>query len=158
MRLEGTCLGDIEVEGEKIITVPEGILGFQNSKRYVILDHNEDSPFKWLQSVDEPEVTFVIINPLFFKADYCIQIYRNEISVLEPFDSNDILIMVIVTIQKDSKDITANLQGPLIINPKNQLAKQVVLANNEYTTRHSIMPLYPPQENDLGRRSILQTM
>ena len=142
MKLEGTHFGDIEVEREEVITVPEGVLGFPNSKRYIILDHSESSPFKWFQSLDEPGLSFIIINPLLFEPDYRVQMDRKEISILEPFESDGLLIMAIVTIQ-ESKEITANLQGPLVINPKNQLAKQIVLADGGYTTRHSILPPAP---------------
>jgi len=158
LRLEGTCLGDVEIEGENIITVPEGIPGFPHSKRYVMLENDKDSPFKWLQSIDESDLAFIIINPLYFKADYKIRIDHRDISILEPFDLDDMLVMVIVTIQRDPKQITANLKGPLIINPKNRLAKQVVLVDSEYPTRHHINSIMFPQDHDSHPRTMLETL
>lgn len=158
MILEGTRFGDIEVDWEKIITIPEGILGFPNSKRYVLLDHSGDSPFKWFQSVDEPELTFIIIDPLFFKPDYRIEISRNEIPTLQPFAPDDLSVMAIVTIKEGAKDITANLQGPLVINTKNRLAKQVVLVNTQHTTRHSIKFLFSPKVCNASPHPTLQTV
>lgn len=147
MRLEGTRFGDIAIDGEKIITIQEGLLGFPDSRRYVILDHSEDSPFKLFQSVDEPELTFIIIDPMLFKADYRVQVACKKIPMLEPFEPDDLLIMSIVTIQEGSKEITANLQGPLVINTRNRFAKQVVLVDTEYTTRHSIKSLFHPKKS-----------
>lgn len=159
MILEGTRLGDIEIRGEKIISVPEGILGFPGSKRYVILDHGKDSPFKWFQSVDEVELSFIIVNPLLFvqEVDYPLHIYEKEITILQPFTPEELLVMVIVTFQKDLKDITLNLQGPLVINTKNQLAKQVVLADRIYPTRYSIKYLFSPEGCETKTRVMLQT-
>lgn len=158
MRLEGTRFGNIEIDWENAITIPEGILGFPNSKRYIILDHSGDSPFKWLQSVDEPDLTFVIIDPLFFKADYRIEVGRDEIPTLGPFTQEDLLVMAIVTIQEKGKDITANLQGPLVINVKNRLARQIVLIGTEYAIRHSIKSFFTPRRGNVAQHTMPQTL
>ena len=160
MILEGTRLGNIEIEREKIISVPEGILGFPKSKRYVILNHGEDSPFKWFQSVDEPALSFVIVNPLLFvpEADYTSHIFNREIPLLRPFSTEDLLVMAIVTIQKDLEDITINLQGPLVINVKSQLAQQVVLVDTPYTTRYSIKSLFFPKTGETEPQATPQTL
>ncbi|MFX8906989.1 flagellar assembly protein FliW, partial [Acinetobacter baumannii] len=62
--------GDVEVALERVIHFVKPILGFESTERYVILDHAEDSPFKWLQSADQPELAFVVTNPKFFGIEY----------------------------------------------------------------------------------------
>lgn len=131
--------GDIEIEEEKIIKMPEGIFGFPDQKRFFIMNH-KDTPFKWLQSLDDPSLAFVIMNPIIFEPNYHINIPKSEVACLDIFEEKDALVMVIISIPKDPSKMTANLQGPLVINTKKMLAKQLILSDGKYTTRHYIFP------------------
>ena len=70
LSIETGRFGTVQVDEERIIQFGEPILGFQDSTRFIILDHAEDSPFKWLQSIDEPDLAFVVTNPKFFGVEY----------------------------------------------------------------------------------------
>ena len=139
MKIKTTRFGEIEIPDKDLITMPQGIIGFQELKRYVILDHEKDSPFKWLQSIDDGSIAFVLINPLTFKPDYEVEVSESEIKELELESEEDAVISVIVTIPSNPKNMTANLKGPLIFNLKNRRGKQIVLMDQKYTTRHNIM-------------------
>lgn len=134
-----TRFGEIEVKAEDLIELPSGLIGFPELKRYVLLDHDKDSPFKWLQSLDDGAIAFVLINPLLFKADYTVEVTEAEVSDLQLSDEDDAVISVIITIPTNPQNMTANLKAPLVFNLKNRKGKQLVLSNSAYTTRHNIM-------------------
>ncbi len=139
MKVNTTRFGEIDVPENDLILMPQGVIGFQDLKKYVILDHEKDSPFKWLQSVEDGSIAFVLINPLTFKPDYEVEVTEAEINDLELESEEDAVISVIVTIPSNPKNMTANLKGPLIFNLKNRKGKQIVLQDPRYTTRHNIM-------------------
>ena len=122
-----------------LLHFPSGILGFQDIKDYIILDDEAGSPLKWLQAVDEPEVSFVMTEPSLFVSDYQVEIADQDGEELQVEDPDHLAVFVLITLPLDDKSLmTANLQGPIVINTKNYYAKQVVLHNSPYHTRHPI--------------------
>jgi len=139
LKVKTTRFGEIEVKDEDVINLPSGLIGFPELKRYILLDHDKESPFKWLQSLDDGAIAFVLINPLLFKPDYTVEVSEGEVSDLTIEAEEDAVISVIITMPSNPQNMTANLKAPLIFNLKNRLGKQVILNNSEYTTRHNIM-------------------
>jgi len=141
MLLNTRHFGTIEVNEEDIIQFPEGIPGFEDTKEFVLLGdtQDEDSPFKWLQGIDNPQLAFVIIDPKAFKHDYNPELPPSEIEVLEIKDISKVLIYSIVVIPDDVSKMTANLKAPVVINAENNKGKQVLLNNPEYQVKHSIL-------------------
>ena len=139
MEIKTTRFGQVEIDENLIITLPEGILGFEDFRRYIILDHfDKESPFKWLQSVEDPSLAFVITDPLVFIPEYKARISKEEVSSIELSDVSKSIIVVIVNIKRDHSEITINLQGPVVINADKKLAKQVVIRESDYSVRHTI--------------------
>ena len=134
-----TRFGEIEVKHEELLELPAGLIGFPELKRYVLLDHDKESPFKWLQSLDDGAIAFVLINPLLFKPDYTVEVTEAEVSDLEIKQEEDAVISVIITIPTNPQNMTANLKAPLVFNLQNRRGKQLVLNQAAYTTRHNIM-------------------
>lgn len=134
-----TRFGEIEIEETEVITLPNGLIGFPELKKYVLLDHDKESPFKWLQSIDDGTIAFVLINPLLFKPDYSVEVTETEVSELDLKKEEDAVISVIITMPSNPQNMTANLKAPLIFNLQNRNGKQVILNNSEYTTRHNII-------------------
>ncbi len=133
--------GDVAVEEDRLICFVEPILGFAGSSRYVILDHSEDSPFKWLQSADEPELAFVVTNPQFFNIPYEFELTDEHAAQLGLTTAEDALVLTIVNIpQGDPAKMTANLLGPIIINQSQRKAMQVVLSDSSYSTKTRLIP------------------
>lgn len=153
MKFNTVRFGEIEVAEDKIITMTEGLLGFANITRYVILDHAPGSPFHWLQAVDDPEVAFIIIDPLCFKPDYKVAVAAGELSDLKLERMEDAVVCAIVTVPDDPNEMTANLQGPLVINADKRLAKQVVLYDGPYTTKHKIFSATQSQPREAEKLS-----
>lgn len=139
MKVQTSRFGDIEVDEADIISLPEGLVGFPELNRYVLLDHDTDSPFKWLQSVDDGSMAFVVISPLTFRPDYTVEVTEEEIKVLQLDDPDQAVISVIVTIPVDPKKMSANLKAPLIFNLENRLGKQLILRDPQFQTKHFIM-------------------
>lgn len=134
-----TRFGDLEVRDEDVILVAEGLLGFAACKRYVLLEDPQQEPFLWFQSLDDPALAFVLVDPVLFFSSYRVAIPREEISDLELADPSEARILVVLVVSEDPAKITANLKGPLVLNPRNRRAKQVVLTDEQYGTRHPLL-------------------
>lgn len=146
MKLHTNRFGEIEIEEEKIIHFPHGILGFPNIKRYIVLNHlnKPDIPFKWLQAIDTPDLAFVITDPLLFESAYNPSINEQELKELGIKDSTERGIIVIVTIPHgEPEKMTANLQGPVVVNLSTRTAKQIVLTGDEYQVRFPLLSYIP---------------
>jgi flagellar assembly factor FliW len=131
--------GEINFKEAEVINFPKGILGFSQLTRYVILEREEIAPFKWIQSVEDPNVAFVIMNPVQFFPNYKLEINEKELEELNYTNSRDLIAYVIVNIPQDISLASADLLGPLVINSKKRLAKQAVMPESPYTTRHYLM-------------------
>lgn len=139
IKFKTTRFGEIELQEEELITLPKGLIGFPELKKFVLLDHDKESPFKWLQSTDDGAIAFVLLNPLLFKPDFTVEVSLPEVSDLELENEEDAVISVIVTMPGKPENMTANLKAPLIFNLKNRMGKQIILNDQNYTTRHNIM-------------------
>ena len=138
MEFSSTRFGTLEVPDASILTFPTGILGFPDWTRYVILDHDTDAPFKWLHCIEESSLAFVILDPALFHADYRIEIPAEALAEIRGTAADALTLAVILTIPSDDPGrITANLRGPLLMNPGTRLCKQMVLSD-EYPTRYPV--------------------
>ena len=138
MKVTTKAYGPVEVNDNQRISFPSGLLGFESFKDYVLLDA-ERQPFYWLQSVDVEQIAFVLINPFLFRPDYEMNIDNDELLPIGITDPGKALIFSIVTIPADGSPMTANLQGPLIINRDNKLGLQAVLTDSRWKTKHDII-------------------
>ena len=132
--------GEIEIDENEIIDFPDGILGFDFVKKFIVLDtDDEKSPFKWLQAYDEAGLAFVIIQPMDFLGVYNLMLSQVELENVEASSVEDLVVFSIVTIPSNPKEMTANLQGPIIINKSKKLGRQAISLNENYSVRHSIL-------------------
>jgi flagellar assembly factor FliW len=132
-------LGEVEVEEKQIVDFPDGIFGFDYIKKFVILDSSEKSPFKWMQALSEPELAFVIIRPIDFMVEYELLISQSDLESVEAESADELLVFSIVTIPSDPSDMTANLQGPIIINPQKRVGRQAISLSERYRVKHKIL-------------------
>ena len=140
MHIETTRFGSMQIDEWMIIHFPNGLLGFPDIKNYVIFDHDQDVPFKWLQATDEPALAFVIMEPFLFQPDYQVEMQEQDLQELRVSDTSHISIFVILTIPAGQPAcMTANLKGPVLVNGENRWAKQLVLTNSQYHTRHPLL-------------------
>jgi flagellar assembly factor FliW len=144
MKFASTRFGNLEVDDRTILTFPTGILGFPDQTKYVILDHDTEAPFKWLHCVEQADLAFVIIDPALFKPDYCVSPGQDDLAEIEATRGQDLVIAVLLTIPSDDPGrVTANLRGPLVMNPDSRLCKQLVLSE-DCPTRYPLFTLEQP--------------
>lgn len=141
-----TRFGEISVVAEKIITFPKGLLGFEHCRRYCLIADEQTAPLVYMQSLEDPALAFVVVDPRVFYPDYKVEIDPNEIADLEVDDVNDITTWVVVTVPEDITRLSVNLQGPLLLNTRSNRAKQVVLTRSPYKTSHCIADAFPGGE------------
>jgi flagellar assembly factor FliW len=137
VRIATKAYGTIEVDEQQRITFPQGLFGFEAYRDFVLIDA-ERQPFFWLQSVDMREIAFVIIDPFLFRPDYELDIddeLLRDIGITSPGKA---LVFAIVTIPENGP-MTANLQGPLIINRETRTGKQGILTDQRWRTKHNIV-------------------
>ncbi len=131
--------GEISVPAQQVLTLPHGMVGFPHLTRYVLLKHREGSPFHWLQSVERPELAFVVMNPLMFDPAYEITLGNSETQLLGISDPAQIQVWVVVTIPHGAPErMTANLKAPLVVNLESRLAAQIILDDPKYPLRQPI--------------------
>lgn len=132
--------GKLTVDAEDVIEFPRGIIGFKRYNKFAIFESEDYKPFQLLISVEQENIGFVIINPFIFCPDYKPKIIPLDLKELDIQNGNQFLIYTIVTLTSDSKQSTANLRGPIIINLEKKVGKQVIIPNEEYPIKYPIMP------------------
>ena len=142
MNVETTRFGVVDVDENRIITFPTGLLGFSSFTRYAVLQPDEDAAFFWLQCIDAPELAFVVTDPSLWVRDYQVPIRREQMDELGLDKLENAQVFVILN--KHDRTLTGNLQGPLVINIVSRNAMQLVLADKRWTTRHEIIQLSEP--------------
>ncbi len=138
MLINTTRFGPLEVDDQRIITFPDGLLGFPHHKRFALIQTSPDPVFFWLQSVDEAALAFVVCDPLAFVPDYQVPIRRDDVTALGLAALSDAQVLVIVNKVDDA--LTGNLMGPLVVGAGSLLGKQLVLSDKRYGTRHVLTP------------------
>ncbi|NGY93094.1 flagellar assembly protein FliW [Bacillus megaterium] len=138
MKIFTSYHGDIEIDNQQTLTFNQGIPGFLEETEFVILPLPEAEAFQVLQSTQTKELAFIITDPFQFFLDYDFQLEPQEIEKLQLQQAEDAAVYVLLTMSDSVEKITANLQAPVIINTKQQLAKQVILMNTAYETKHRL--------------------
>lgn len=142
MKLITKNFGEITFDETKKITFPEGIPGFKNLTEYILIeDEDKQSPFAYLQSIQDGDISFVVTSPYNFKEDYIIQIKDNIAEELGGRNTNDFMVFSIVTVPNSFEEATINLVAPIIIQQNTRLGVQIILEDRQYSTRHKLIDL-----------------
>ncbi len=138
MELISPIHGKMMYENDEIIYFEKGIPGFDNLKKYIIKEVENDSPFNILQSVEDKDIGFIIISPFFIHNDYEVKLSEEIIKKLNIENPEDVLLYSIVTLNSKVEDITANLKAPLVINIKNKKGEQYIIDKEKYSIKEKI--------------------
>ena len=130
--------GKMEISEDSVITIPEGLFGFEKFTKYAIVDSDYE-PFLWLQSMEDPNLAFLIVDPFLICSYYETDIDDDSLSKIDVKKPEDIIIMTIVTVPQDGSAITANFQGPLVINKHSKKCIQAILSDNRWSTKVNII-------------------
>jgi flagellar assembly factor FliW len=130
--------GEIEINKDEILHFEKGIPGFLDEKEFVILPLSDDKSFSVMQSVKTQNLGFVIIRPFLYFQEYDFELDDSVVEELGIHSVEDVLVYSLLTVEDPFEKTTANLQGPVIINATNHKAKQVILNDGKYRTKHPI--------------------
>jgi flagellar assembly factor FliW len=142
MKYQSTRFGEFEVTDNEILNCPDGLYGFEKETQFALLpfDPNIDSPLEWLQSLTTPELAFVITDPAPFVPDYEVTLTTEDRHAVGLSDDEEFQVRVIVTVPDDYRRMTGNFLAPLIIHPRMNTGKQLVLTRPDYSTQHPLLP------------------
>lgn len=130
--------GEVEVKEEQIITFPWGLPGFQEQKKYIPIEYQKDGSVAFLQSLDMPELAFIIADPFKYVANYEVDIPEDELRNLQITKGEEAIVYTILTVQSCGAEITANLMAPVVINAEKRIGKQIILHNSSYDSRYPL--------------------
>jgi flagellar assembly factor FliW len=139
MFLKTRHFGEIKIDEESILYFEDGLIGFDGMKQYILIPNgDEENPFLWLQSIDDPNLAFAITDPFLFRKDYEVEISEKVKEKLKIEQEEDVVVYSIAVIPEDIKKISINLQGPLVINSKSKKGKQIILNTDRYPVKFFI--------------------
>jgi flagellar assembly factor FliW len=139
MLIETKFFGEIEISDKDIIFFEEGIPGFTDMHRFAVINDSTNIAISYMQSLDDKNVCFILIPPIFVDNDYDIEISKGTVEKLEIQAPEDVKLYAIMTLHDNFKDATANLKAPLVINIKNNKGIQEILDDERYSIRHRIV-------------------
>ena len=144
MRLDTRNFGELDIDESKIIEFKSGIPGYPQLRQFILLsDKNSDSPeddqdglLYWLQSVEDKDLAFVMVDMVRYNPSYDPRVSEDEIAELGNYDPETFCFYNIAVLPENMNDMTVNLKAPVVINSQSMLGKQVICENEEYTVRH----------------------
>jgi flagellar assembly factor FliW len=137
--LRSEVLGDITVPEETIFDFPFGVYGFEEARRFALLPAERDGMY-WLQSLDFSALTFLLVDPFKWVEGYNVDLPDSELVSLAPADAADVAVLAIVTLPRAAGDSpTANLQGPVALNVRKRVGRQVVIQDSPFDVRHPVV-------------------
>ncbi len=140
LKLKTQSFGTLEYEPQSVIHIQEGMLGFSRDRNYLLIENGEIHPFKWLQSLDNPYVSFPVIDPQIILHDYSLSISAEDRQNLEIESRDQVVSLVVAVIPDDPTLATVNLRAPVVINHRRMLGKQIILAESNYDTQQALTP------------------
>lgn len=141
MQVQTSRFGLLDVAEDKVFTVIGGLYGFEGREHFTLLNLGpQDSGLYWLQSLDDGDLAFILVNPLLCAPDYDLQPPDDDLAALGLADLGQALVMAICSVPEDFRQATANLQAPLLFNPEKRLGGQIITGNPVHALRHPIFP------------------
>lgn len=139
MKIETEKFGEIIVDDNLVFTFVEPIIGYENLSKFVLIEHSENSAFKWLQSTENPKLAFPVSTPAYFDIDYQFEIPNEIAEKIELTTVESLISLNIVTIPVGQpRNSTMNLLAPIIINATNRQGMQLILSNTNYPVKQPL--------------------
>ena len=138
MQVETKAKGVITVDDSQKLIFPEGLFGFEQFTEYVLFE-SEYEPFFWLQSTEKKALAFLVVDPFLICSDYELDVDDKVLSWIDVSSPADVSVLSIVTVPAAGSPVTINLQGPIIVNKKNNNCMQVVISDSRWGTKHDIL-------------------
>lgn len=126
--------GEIEFDPSSCIHFPEGLIGFERLRDFIVIPNSKEGPLFWIQSVDDADIAFIVTDPTNFFLDYLVAPDQAEMAKLKIQVPEDCVVLSIVTVTPE-KEITLNLAAPLLFSPKTNRALQIILEDSGYDVK-----------------------
>jgi flagellar assembly factor FliW len=149
MQIQSTRFGTIEIRDDAVLTFTDGLPGL-SGKSWAFVAKNDDSPFYWLHSVEQPDLAVPVTSPWLFFANYEVRVSEDEARNLGLSDPSDALITCVVRASERIADFTINLACPLIVNTGSRVGRQIINDAGGYSVRH---PLFSEVDLDEAQTS-----
>lgn len=133
MKAATRLFGEIEIDESKIITFEDGIIGFSDMKKFTLIfdEEKEGRPsISWLQSMDEPEIAFPVMDPLFVCETYNPSVEDELLKNLGTIKEDNLYVLVTVTVPQNIKELAVNLKAPIVINTDTRKASQIIVEDD----------------------------
>ena len=142
MLVKTRFFGEVDIEDENILTFDNGMLGFEDMKRWTLIydiEKGSEGPISWFQSLDMAELALPVINPYTVTAVYEPVVEDELLKPLGEFKDEELVTLLTITIpSEDPSKTTANFRAPILINPVNRKGIQVIVNNEDYPIKFSI--------------------
>jgi len=144
--------GEIEIDDDKIIQFPAGIIGFPDLNDFALVHDDEQGTgnVHWLQSIQEPAFAMPVMDPLIVKPDYNPVIDDDIFNPIGHFTESEMLLLVTLTVPKDITTMSVNLKGPIVINATTRKACQVILEDKQYEIKFPIYDILNAAKSEGG--------
>ena len=142
MRIHTLNFGDLDIAENTIITFDDGLPGFPQLHRFVILDMEDIKPFLYLQTLpddDTPAIALYLINPFLVDPSYEFRLTDSDMEAIKSTNSAELTIYSVATIPTDPREATLNLMAPIVVNEKDRCGRQVILHESKYSVRHPLL-------------------
>ena len=130
----------LEVPDVGALTFPDGIVGMPHLHEFVVVEDERVAPCRWLQSLEEPALAFLVVEPELIEPEYRVELAEEDATALELGDRDDASVWVLITIKSGAEHSTANLLAPVVVNPRTRVGRQVILHESGYSLRHPLTP------------------
>ena len=140
MKVNTRLFGEIDVAEDRIISFTAGIMGFEKYVHYTLIFNAEKKGnIMWLQSLDEPELAFTVMDPMKIVPEYNPVVEDEWLVPLGEVETeDDYFLLSVVTVPSDLTKMTANLKAPIVINMKTMKACQIIVNNDDYQVRYNV--------------------
>lgn len=129
IKITSSNFGELEIHPDNIFYLENGLLGFETLNNYILITDDEIVPFKWLMSIEEPEIMFPLVSPFFLDTEY---------DTGKDIDLDRYVLFCVVTFNDGSGNVTANMKAPVILDSENQTGEQIIITTNEYNVNQII--------------------
>ncbi len=130
--------GDLQVPEDKIVAFKEGIPGFPQIHRFTFLEFEDLKPFQYLQSLDDPPIALLIINPFMVDPGYKFQLAPLDMEDIHSSDPAGVAVFAVATVPANPEEATLNLMAPIVVNEAAGCGKQVILHDSGYSVKHPL--------------------
>ena len=151
MQITTIRFGTIDYDTDDVISFPTGLVGFPQLNEFVLVSHKEGTPFRWLQSISDATMAFLVADPTAFVQGYAPLVSDQDAAELQIDERSDVVLLTTVSIPHGEPNaMSINLAGTIVVNAATRTGKQVVLDDDAYTVRHRVFPTADQEDQALA--------